>query len=79
MDRTDAVPADMSKLGASQVSGSDGTGSGIERAGDRSRNGTSVASLEGENKPMEGTSVHGWQRQVNATDSSVERDLRPAG
>jgi hypothetical protein len=79
MDRTDAVPADMSELGASQVPGSDGTGSGIERAGDRPLTGSSVASLEGENKPKEGTSVHSWQRRVNATDSSVEQDLRPAG
>jgi len=79
MDRTDAVPADMSELGASQVPGSDGTGSGIGRVGDCSRTGSSAVSLEGENKPKEGTSVHGWKRQVNATDSSVERDLRLAG
>jgi hypothetical protein len=59
--------------------GSDGTGGGIATAGDFGCSGALVASLEGEHKPMEGTSVHGWQRQVNATDSSVEKDLRLAG
>jgi hypothetical protein len=59
--------------------GSDGTGGGIGIVGDRVSIGSLVASLEGDHKPMEGTSVHGWQRQVNATDSSVEKDLRPAG
>jgi hypothetical protein len=47
--------------------------------GDHDSDGTSAESLEGEHKPMEGTSVHGWQRQVNATDSSVEKNLRLAG
>jgi hypothetical protein len=65
--------------GAIWDEGSDGTGGGIGIAGDCDFGGSSVASLEGEHKPMEGTSVHGWQRQVNATDSSVEKDLRPAG
>jgi hypothetical protein len=65
--------------GASQEEGSDETGDGIGIAGDCDFSGISVVSLEGEDKPMEGTSVHGWQRQVNDTDSSVEKDLRLAG
>jgi hypothetical protein len=72
----------MSELGRAQASpgeGSDGTGGGMGIVGDHDSDGTSVESLEGEHKPMEGTSVHGWQRQVNATDSSVERNLRLAG
>jgi len=59
--------------------GSDGTGGGIGIVGDHGFCGSSVKSLEGEHKPKEGTSVHGWKRQVNATDSSVEKDLRLAG
>jgi hypothetical protein len=65
--------------GASSGAGSDGTGGGIGIAGDCVSIDSSVESLEGDYKPMEGTSVHGWQRQVNATDSSVEKDLRLAG
>lgn len=72
----------MSELGRAQASpseGSDGTGGGMGIVGDCDSDGTPAESLEGEDKPMEGTSVHGWQRQVNATDSSVEKNLRLAG
>jgi hypothetical protein len=64
---------------AYQDEGSDGTGSGMAIVGDLGCGGALVASLEGDDKPKEGTSVHGRQRQVDATDSSVEEDLRPAG
>jgi hypothetical protein len=83
MDRTDADPADVFEHLATPIardcSGSDGTGDGIGRTGDRASCGPAERSLEEESNPWKETKCAQLATAVCTTDSSVEKHLRPAG